>query len=718
MLAISIVAAMLAAVAPAPTKAASAKEKLVAESAAVTAIEIPVHVTGRDGKPVPNLQPSDFELSDDGKRQTISAVDVIDLRTIPASQTPPMARRHWLLVFDLSYTSPRGLARARDGARDFVERATLASDLVGVATVSVEHGWKLLVNFTRDRVQLAHAVASVGSSFGGLAPLDPLGFQVASPAADLAVAASVGKSEAKEVARDAARGIQRGDDARERGRITQLVGVLGGVARTLDSVRGRKHVLYFSEGFDSALLGGTNRAAVPTSNERSAPNADTANEQAMRGEYWKIDSDTRFGSTSSRGRVGDALQAFRRSDTVLHTVDVAGLTTSVSTGDSRRNGRDSLFLMANETEGELVQNANELSGELQKVADRTSLVYVLVYQPQKLDKPGAYHALRVKVNVAGARVSARAGYYEPRPFAAMTPVERQLSTGDLLTGGGANALSLSILATPFPAERGAALVPVVMELPGGPLLAGVTAARIPVQFYTYAIDGAGSMRDYATQELTLDLAQLRSSLEAGGIKYYVTLSLPPGEFTIRAVVRNVATGRAGNASATLTVPGMPGGAPYVAAPLFEAPPSGWLLVKRPPTAGEPNPEYPFAVGAETFIPAADPVIELGRESRIAVVTYNFPGGDTLPPLDVRMEIADAVGKVWPGTARTLGQTRVEKGTARKFVLGFAPEGLTPGKYRMTIAVSEKASGASAEGSAPFEVRAAAPAAATAASGTK
>ena len=71
-----------------------------------------------------------------------------------------------------------------------------------------------------------------------------------------------------------------------------------------------------------------------------------------------------------------------------------------------------------------MQDANQLSGELAKVADRTGLVYVVVYQPKNLTKPGTFHALKVKVNVAGARVSARSGYYEPRPYTALSPIEK------------------------------------------------------------------------------------------------------------------------------------------------------------------------------------------------------------------------------------------------------------------------------------------------------
>jgi VWFA-related protein len=698
----------LAVVPPSAAAQTPSPGKVVAETSAVTAIEIPVNVVGRDGKPVANLKREDFELYDENKRQEISAVDVVDLRGAPAADAPPSARRHWLIVLDLTYTSPKGLALARAAARDFIDHATTETDLVGVATLSVDSGWRLLANFSRDRLALGNAVAAAGTA-ASMTSADPLSFSFQVPGAEVDTGQGTGKKlDARENALDVQRAVDRGNDARERGRVTQLVGNLGAVARTLDSVRGRKHVLFFSEGFDARLLLGSERAQTANGLEQPAPlaNEESSSEQALHGRTWNVDSDSRFGSSATRTRFGEALGAFRRSDTVLHAVDVTGLQSqSVDASNLKaRSGRDALFMMANETEGEVVQNSNELAAELQKVADRTSLVYVLVYQPKGLEKPGAYHSLRVAVKTPGARVSARAGYYEPRPFARLSPLERLLATGDLLTGGGGNALRLALLAAPFPSGTGTAQVPVILELPGPELLAGASGPQAPVEIYAYALDASGTLRDYATQEFTLDLSKLRATLAGGGIKYYATLNLPPGDFTIRVLARNPETGRVGQASTALKIPAMPGGPAFVLPPLFQAGPSSWIFVKKPPQAGQASPEYPFVIGADTFVPAAAPILDPELESRIALVTYNFPGGAAPPPLDLRVEVADAAGKAWPAAVRALGQTHGEKDAPRKLLIAFRPDGLPDGNYRMKISVADRASGAAAEAAAGFEVR--------------
>ena len=227
--------------------------------------------------------------------------------------------------------------------------------------------------------------------------------------------------------------MQSSSDDRERGKIAQLMNSFAGLGAALDSVRGRKHVLYLSEGFDPRLImGNAGQTATPLG--QTSPTQDNANEASVTGEIWKIDSDARFGSSSTRGRLVEALSFFNRSDSVIHAVDISGLRADGDVAERAAKGTDSLYAISAETGGELVRNANDLGSELEKIVERTGLVYVLAFQPKKLDKPGTFHALKFKVKTPGARVSARTGYYEPKPYTALSPLEKILASGDLVTG--------------------------------------------------------------------------------------------------------------------------------------------------------------------------------------------------------------------------------------------------------------------------------------------
>jgi VWFA-related protein len=715
-----LLASSLAAAAAPALQAPQTSSAAVAETARVVVIEIPVHVVDKNGEPVRGLTAGDFELTDDGRKVEISGLEVIDLnRAVPAAPAPgakdpfaeappPAARRHWLLVFDFSYSSMNGLLRARDGARAFVKTGMKENDLAAVATFSVDTGWKLLVNFTRDRSQLDRAVETLGFPSTGSRTTDPLAFAIFQPMAGGTSAPSAAQSETDAVVRenlqDAQRMAQTASDDRARGRVAQLLESFGRMARALDAVRGRKHVLFFSEGFESRLLAG-NAGDIASPLEQSSPTQDTAAEASVSGEIWKIDSDSRFGSSATRGRLAAAFDLFGRSDAVLHTVDISGLRAEGDVADRAGSGKDALFSMASQTGGEFIRNANQLGGELQRVVERTGLTYLLVYQPKKLSAPGQFHKLRVRVNTPGARVSARSGYYEPRPFRALTPIERLLATGDLITGGSAgNDIPARLLVAPFAAEAGVSQVPVILEIPGPALLAGDTGDRTGVQIYAYANDPEGKLADYVTQDVGLDLGKARSSIESGGIKFYGTLFLAPGDYTVRALVRNATTGRSGLQTALVRVPAIPGGPAVVLPPLFQEAPGRWVMTKAAPRpdAAARAPDYPFAVAGESFIPAALPALGNGTETRVAVFTYNF-GGTEKDALQVRSEIVSADGSTRPVELKLARDSAGERGGGRKLLFTFKPEGLSPGRYALKVAVAGPA-GKSAEQAAPFEVK--------------
>src|SRR5215468_377082 len=140
--------AMLAVLCAAPL-AAQKQPPPVQESATVTVVEVPVHVLGKDGKPLAGLTEADFELFDDGQRQTITALDVVDLRRVaggpgqapaPAGPEAAAARRHWLLLFDLSFSQEVSITRAVSAASRFVSKGLSPGDFVAVASTSVDGG--------------------------------------------------------------------------------------------------------------------------------------------------------------------------------------------------------------------------------------------------------------------------------------------------------------------------------------------------------------------------------------------------------------------------------------------------------------------------------------------------------------------------------------------------------------------------------------------------
>jgi VWFA-related protein len=703
-------AALTAVVGSAAGAEEPARDSRVYETARATLIEVPVNVTGSDGKPVTGLSAADFELSEDGKKQTISRFEVVDLRHPAAAKNSidPAARRHWLITFDLSNATLSGLVRAREGAKAFVARAVQNGDLAAVSTVSVETGWRLLVNFTEDREQLARSIDTLGLSGLSVESADPLAFAFEPPGSrrgpnedGLVDALKETRTLAKTAADDLARG-----------RVSQLMESLATIGRALDSVRGRKHVLFFSEGFEPRLIQG-NASDKPVANEMGQLEfpyqADAA--AATSGEIWRIDSDARFGSSSTRTILTQALSEFRRSDTALDTIDISGLRSEPDAPWPLKagSGSDSLFAMASETGGDFVRNANRLDGDLEKLVERTSVVYLLVYRPESAGPPGAFHKLEVRVKRPGVRVQARSGYSDPKPFAALSRVERVLAAGDLITGGPKeNSFSAAVVAAPFASGGRLSQVPFILEIPGGPLLEGDSGTEGRVQIFTYATDANGTLADYLTQEMTLDLARVRASLETGGIKFYGTLFLPPGDFTVRTLVQNGSTGISAVTAKALRIDEVPGAEALVLPPFFRATSGRWMMVKGLPRQDAPAhaADYPFAIQGEPFIPAALPTVESGTAAQVLVLTYNFANRGRIEPLQIHPQIEGPDGKAHEVEVQVIRRSDRERAGGRAVVLSFKPDGLPSGRYVLKVRVSDRVSRRSSEASTDFEVRAA------------
>jgi len=131
----------------------------------ITVVTVPVFVTDKSGKAVAGLPASAFEITDEGKPVPLVGfheVDVDDPASAEALRGSLAGRRQFLLLFDLSFSDVSGLVRSRASAIDFVMRTMAATDLGAVGTFSANHGVRLLVGFTSDRLQLKKAIETLG----------------------------------------------------------------------------------------------------------------------------------------------------------------------------------------------------------------------------------------------------------------------------------------------------------------------------------------------------------------------------------------------------------------------------------------------------------------------------------------------------------------------------------------------------------------------------
>ncbi len=715
---------LLAGLAGPAVSAARAQEASFEGSTDVVEVQIPVNVTTRDGKPVRGLTQQDFQVFDQSREQDVTSFDVVDLAALepdmlrgPSSieaAVPAAARRHFLLLFDLTFSSPAAVVQARRAAEHFVLDYLHPTDLAAVATYSIDLGPRLLVTFTPDRAQLARAIDTLGAPqlLDRKGQVDPLRFMIDDP--DKVVASTafsggennqgkfsgLGDQEVQAYLHVIAREIGKWEKSYQRGRVSSWAAGLEEVAHALSSVEGRKNVILFSEGFDGRLMLG--RGPDPFD-----PKAQEDRQNLLTGQSQFVDTDDIYGNTALQGQVNDMLQTFERSGSAIQAVDIGGLgSESAEDRRARTVGQDALFYMANETGGELFENSNDFGSELEDVLERSTVTYLLSIRPKGIEPDGAYHRLVVKLRHGdqhrGTQLAYRAGYFAPRPYQDLHPLEKSLLASDAIASAAPREdLDVNVLTAPFRATDTRAYLPVIIEVAGGKLMAGNKGAGVSAEFYAYVSNDKGEMKDFFSQRVSLDLTdQGRSQMSETGLKYYGHLSLDPGSYLVRVLVRNTQTGRTGVKSVPVTVPNFGTTGTELLPPFFPEPQGRWFLVREQQGASNESVVYPFTVNGSPYIPAAKPVIQPGEDNELVLVAYNLAKGD----VELTGTVVGSNGQpVEGGKLKLVERTVTGIGGLDKLVARFSVNDLAGGTYTLNVALQQPGGGLERRSSIPFSV---------------
>jgi VWFA-related protein len=695
----------------------TAQQKTFTEATQVVVVEVPVQVV-KDGEPVRGLTANDFEVYEGRKKLPVTGFEVLDLAAAPSPSAPPVpisARRHFLMMFDLSFSEPKSIVKARLAAQKVVDDLH-PTDLVAVATYTSLSGPQLVLGFTPDRKQIAAAIDTLGVPKLVDRSPDPLKLVYTEAAASQFSSAPLASQSGTGAERQAAKeeaivdtlntfsaAAEHADRSAKQQMVLSLTRSFSDLARLMAEVGGRKYVVYLSEGYDSSLIAGKFSLAQQSAEGGQAPVQDIGDDTRIQASTDASGSDSQFGDTRSQNAVEKMLEAFRRADCVIQAVDIGGLRgTGNGLGVQRDSGRDSLFNMAKSTGGELFENFNDLSVAMGQMLRRTGVTYVLAFQPDGLKPDGSFHKLRVELKNAprGTRVVARSGYYAPVPYKNQPAQVKLLEAASDLMSRDSGEVATSVLATPFNLGRPKAYVPVVIEVDGATLLAGKQDPKLPVEVYIYALDQNGSIADFLTQTVGLDLTKVESPLRQTGLKFFGHVDLAPGTYSVRTLVRNGSTGATGLRVTPVTVP--PADQARLLPALFQEAPGRWVPVRENQKEGQPPLPYPFMLKDQPYIPASRPVLTPGQDARLVLVGYNLKPGEW----KTQAQVMAADGKEMAGGAFKVVDKEVGSGAGPSRLLAtFQPPELPPGNYSLRVTLTDDA-GKAATSTSQFSVAAA------------
>jgi len=226
-------------------------------------------VTDKKGQQVTDLQPEEFEVTVNGRRQQITnfsyvlaqpgtqptaaqpsprAGDKSAPYVPPARMKPGDVRRTVALVVDDLGTSFENIAYVRKALTKFVDEQMQPGDLVAIMRTSA--GMGALQQFTSDKNILRRAIERVRwypQGRAGVASFEPLGgMSSIDSLTGQSQAGGLGGQKQTGGDRDAAQDLE---DFRTQVFAVGTLGALGFIVRGMDSLPGRKSVVLFSEGF-------------------------------------------------------------------------------------------------------------------------------------------------------------------------------------------------------------------------------------------------------------------------------------------------------------------------------------------------------------------------------------------------------------------------------------------------------------------------------------
>ena len=660
------------------------------DTTSVVVIEVPVNVV-RDGESVRGLSAENFRVFDGKKEQQLAGFEVIDLEVAPATapaMVPPPARRRFLLFFDLAFTPRADIVRSIAAARQLLT-GLHSSDVVALAAYTQNRGAELLQNFSTDRRQTSAVLDGLAAVLDGQTPRasqssgrDPLRLVVKEGAA-LALDVTTGDISGEEAAEMAggSRGsagiaevlrsrsevnLQRNKD-RTISLFKGFTDALSQFAAATAGLDGRRFFVFFSRGFNADIF---------------ADNASRTGAVAS-------------GGANARSFLTKAIEEFRRTGWEIHSVDPGRASfgpsndveaTSAGAGGGELLGVDSLLSFAKDTGGTLYRNFGDLGSAMGQMLDRTAVTYLLAFQVENVRQDGAYHPIKVELrNVAGgAKVFHRSGFFAPRPD--QLGVAKAVSTAErILSAEETKELPLRSLLVPLRGPEGKVRVAAILETDGAALLAGHGGNSLGVEVYAYAIDDKGDIEDFFAQQLTLDAAKVAAALASKNFEMFADLSLPPGRYRLRVLLKERDSGRQTLTTLPLEIADLAAPGPQLAALLMVSEGNDPVLIRE--KAGATTVPYPFVVGeAQEFFPALAPTLSGPGQRRLALFGYGLRGGG----FALGIELKNAAGETLEGKLKLVGAAPTQPdGLDRPYLL-LDPQGLEPGDYRIEAGISDTA----------------------------
>ena len=479
-------------------------------------VPVDVVVTDQNDEPLTGLTVDDFEIYDNGMRQSISDFKFVSIpvgardvtaesattasQTVATNELPSADSRLFVLLIDDVHTLESELISVKQVMTDFV-RALSPDDEVGIVFAGRSD---LGLNFTTDVNRMLQAIERTRGALGF--GLDALGRSANS---------------------------ERRGDARlmqSAGRTTAFA--LKNIARALAGSRHQRRAIIYVGG-GSAIDHDETAWTDPAGLDLKA-----AFEEARR-------ANVPIYSLDPRGMVQppDAVRGG------IGALNGGGSMSTYAVMKQIQIQQNTLAVTSVNTGGRAFLNQSDLTGAIDAIVRENGSFYLLGYYPSPAVRDGAFHPIDVRVTRPGARVRARAGYLASAASTPDASTAERLATA-MVSGVDMRGLTLRAQVTPLlPTDRGMRCA-VTIQVTYPTLVTDQPFDKVQVQ--VVGLDGDAKIRASSDNTYTFKPPMVNR----GSATFVINsvIDLPAEPLAIRIGVSSLAHGRTGTVQLPMQVP--------------------------------------------------------------------------------------------------------------------------------------------------------------------
>ena len=527
-------------------------------------IQVPVVVTDKQGNHVHGLTKDDFRISENNKDQKITTFEEVVATTTKVSApllqpnsysnvaiAGKEARAVTVIVIDEVNTPYLDQAIGRHELVKYLANNIDTSQVLALMIMS-SSGVKVVQGLTGDAQQLAEVLKKVSgempqnqttsidnqanAALGSIPVIPDITVGATSPGA--AMIQALQEMQAFQDYTDTMAGQFQQAKA-----IEITLRSFTGIAWSLSGVPGRKSVIWLTSGFPFVI---------------SAPDVVPGN----------------LGPVYER-----MMKALTDGQISVYPVDVRGITTRWGEGEakpasaafpgqpistSQMNNRSwllastyqSLDEIAEMTGGKSFYNTNDLTGSFKRAADDSSSYYLVGYYLDTKNNRAGWRTLKVGVAGKDVDVRARKGFFVTKATVQPQTTRDYDLQAALTSPIEATGVPVTLKWTGISGEGEKKKAAFLVQIPAnGVSIEGGDRLNFDVAVTAYQIHG-NQDKPVLTFGQTVDTAlspQQLPMVQANGVTVSKAMDIAPGQYAVRLVVRDSATGKIGSVTAPLTV---------------------------------------------------------------------------------------------------------------------------------------------------------------------